>query len=170
MWVAPAWVTSPAQWAGWWLTAKLRGPILGPWDLGLVDADRPSHPEDPAWSLLEFGAVTAEQVDQLAELIEQAVAAGTLVDGQVELTVQPGRSRLLADLAVQAEIDAALLPRLTGPWTITVTATHATMRAYLSLSPGETYTGDPAQGLPVDGRPILMWPRPDRPTADAGRP
>src|SRR5688500_3261490 len=37
MFVAPPRVTTSAQWAGWWLSSKLRGPVLDAHDLGLTN-------------------------------------------------------------------------------------------------------------------------------------
>ena len=74
-------------------------------------------------------------------MLEQAVPAGTRDGGRVELTVQQGRSQLLAELAGQAGIKPALLPRITGPYTITVTAEHASMRPFVTLSRRSVHQG-----------------------------
>ena len=42
MFIAPAGVTTAAQWARWWLTSKLRGPILDMLEHGLTNVPRPS--------------------------------------------------------------------------------------------------------------------------------
>ncbi len=77
MFIAPAGVTTTAQWASWWLTSKLRGPILDMLDLGLTNVPRPSFLTDPAWSPADLGAVAKAQIARFGTLLEQAVLAGT---------------------------------------------------------------------------------------------
>jgi hypothetical protein len=161
MFLAPAWVVTPAQWAGWWLVSKLRGPLLTMQDLGL-DVVRPAFdPSAPRWSFQDLGEVTGEQIDRFAAAVEQAIQAVTDQGGTAELTIQRGRSTLLADVAAAAGIPKALLPRIAGPYRITVSATQARMRPFLQLDPMTHFTGDESAGwpLPDDAPETVMWPR-----------
>jgi hypothetical protein len=63
------------------------------------------------------------------------------------------------------------LPRIIGPWTITVTPEQARMRPYLALDPETKFTGDAADGFPrtgADAPEIVMWPRPPAATEVSG--